>query len=61
MQTPNYDALMDSVEKSGLEIARNPLKAKDGRYELDFDGLEPLLADPRTKVMLMANPNNPTA
>ena len=60
MQTPNYDALMDSVEKSGLEIARNPLKAKDGRYELDFDGLEPLLADPRTKVMLMANPNNPT-
>ena len=60
MQTPNYDALMESVEKSGRRIAENPLRVEEGRYELDFDGLEEILADPATKVLLMANPNNPT-
>lgn len=60
MQTPNYDALMNAVTKNNLELVRNPLKRNGDRYELDFEALEPLLADPRTKVLLMSNPNNPT-
>ncbi len=60
MQTPNYDALMNSVTIGGRIISENPLKEVDGRYELDFEGLEEVLALPRTKILLMSNPNNPT-
>ena len=60
MQTPNYDALMNSVTAGGRIISENPLKVVNGRYELDFDGLEQILALPRTKILLMSNPNNPT-
>jgi len=60
MQIPNYDALMASVTAGGRIISENPLKEVDGRYELDFEGLEKMLALPRTKILLMSNPNNPT-
>lgn len=60
MQTPNYDALMSSVTEGGRILAKNPLKVENGRYTLDFDGLERELARPGTKVLLMSNPNNPT-
>ena len=60
MQTPNYDALMSSVTEGGRILAENPLKVENGRYTLDFDGLERELARPGTKVLLMSNPNNPT-
>ena len=60
MQTPNYDALMASVTEGGRILADNPLKVENGRYVLDFEGLERELAQPRTRVLLMSNPNNPT-
>ena len=46
MQTPNYDALMSSVTEGGRILAENPLKVENGRYTLDFDGLERELARP---------------
>lgn len=60
MQLPNYDSLMDSVTAGGRLIAENPLKLENGRYVLDFDNLEQVLCQPRTKVLLLSNPNNPT-
>ena len=60
MQTPNYDALMNSVTAGGRIISENPLKLVNGRYELDFDDLARVLAMPRTKILLMSNPNDPT-
>ena len=60
IQTPNYDALVSSVTEGGRVIAENPLRVVNGRYTLDFDDLDRALSLPRTKLLLMSNPNNPT-
>lgn len=60
MQLPNYDCLTASVTSGGRFITENPLKLENGRYVIDFDDLEQALRKPRTKVLLLSNPNNPT-
>jgi cystathionine beta-lyase len=58
-QTPVYNCFFSSIRNNGCTLAANPLIYKDGRYEMDFEGLERLAADPAAKVMLLCNPHNP--
>lgn len=60
IQTPAYPPFYALVENNGRRVVRNPLKLINGRYEIDFEDLERGLADPRTRVMLLCNPHNPT-
>ena len=58
IQTPVYDPFGRYAQRLGREVVENPLVLRDGRYEMDFEGLERLF-DARTKVLVLCNPHNP--
>lgn len=59
VQSPVYYPYYDYIRRTGREVAFNPLVERVGRYEMDFDGLEHLAKDPRTKFMILCSPHNP--
>ena len=59
VQSPVYYPYYDYIRRTGREVAFNPLVEREGRYEMDFDGLERLAKDPRTKFMILCSPHNP--
>lgn len=58
VQPPVYDQFKNYALRLGREVADNPLVWRNGRYEMDFEGLERLF-DSRTKVLVLCNPHNP--
>ncbi len=65
VQTPAYNCFYSSIRNNGCRLAANPLlrrDAPDGRitFEIDFEGLEALAADPSNTLLLLCNPHNPT-
>ena len=59
VQSPVYYPFFLSIERNGRVVADNQLVLRDGRYQMDFDGLERLASDPRNKLMLLCSPHNP--
>lgn len=64
VQTPVYNCFFSSIRNNGCRIVENPLRRvdlPDGEftYEMDFEGLEGLAADPSNVLMLLCNPHNP--
>lgn len=59
IQRPVYYPFTHAIENNGRVVANSPLVWKDGRYQIDFDHLETVAADPRVKLMLLCNPHNP--
>lgn len=59
IQSPVYYPYYDYVKKTGRNIALNPLVNHDGYYEINFEELELLARDPKTKLMLLCSPHNP--
>lgn len=59
VNTPAYPALTGAVEKWGRNLKESPLILKNGRFTIDFDGLE-RLADQGTRAYILCNPHNPT-
>ncbi len=59
VQPPVFFDFYDILEENGRHFLSNPLILKDGRYEMDFDGLERLAADPNAKMIFLCNPHNP--
>lgn len=65
VQTPAYNCFYSSIRNNGCRLAANPLRRRDtpdGRitFDIDFDGLETLAADPSNTLLLLCNPHNPT-
>lgn len=60
VQTPAYPPFTDGVVNNGRRIAENPLVLKDGHYEIDFEQFERQCRDPRTKLLILCSPHNPT-
>lgn len=60
IQTPCYPPFMDLSEHNGRHLLRNALVLKDGHYEIDFEDFEEKAKDPRTKLFILCNPQNPT-
>ena len=58
VQTPVYDHFRLYIERLGRIPAENPLIEENGRYKMDFEGLERLLDD-GVKAMVLCNPQNP--
>lgn len=58
IQPPVYDHFRLYIERMGRVAVDNPLIFKDGRYQMDFGGLEKLFDD-KTKILLLCNPQNP--
>ncbi len=59
VQPPVYYRYEQAAERLGLSVVHNPLLVRDGRYEMDFDGLERLMADPDNTLLVICNPANP--
>lgn len=59
IQTPAYSHFYDIIEQNNRNVVSNPLKLKNGVYELDVDSLESLITS-KTKLMIFCSPHNPT-
>ena len=60
VQTPIYYPFMDGIRNNGRKMVVNPLVETDGYWTMDFDLLEKQVKDPANKILIMANPHNPT-
>ncbi|MDE7411783.1 MAG: pyridoxal phosphate-dependent aminotransferase [Paramuribaculum sp.] len=60
IQTPAYNCFFSSIRNNGCLVAENPLLYDNGRYSIDYEGLESLASDSRCKVLLFCNPHNPS-
>ncbi len=59
VQPPVFFDFANIILENGRRIVENPLVLSDGRYEMDFEGLEACTANPRTKMLFLCNPHNP--
>ncbi len=59
VQPPVFFDFYDIIAENGRRMLPNPLILNDGRYEMDFAGLERLAADPRARMLYLCNPHNP--
>ncbi|MCR5487253.1 MAG: pyridoxal phosphate-dependent aminotransferase [Lachnospiraceae bacterium] len=60
IQPPVYNAFFGIIRGNGRAVQENPLIYRDGVYKMDFDDLERKMSDPKTKLMILCNPHNPT-
>jgi len=60
MLTPCYPPFVDMTVHNGRIVMRCELKEVNGKYAIDFEKLEKLLAEERTRIFLLCNPHNPT-
>lgn len=59
IQPPVFFDFADIISENNRRCAENPLILSNGRYQLDFDGLQTCAEDPRTKLLFLCNPHNP--
>jgi len=60
VQTPIYYPFMDGIRNNGRKMVTNQLIETDRYYTMDFEQLEQQAKDPANKILIMANPHNPT-
>ena len=59
IQPPVYHPFYRSITNNGGEIVTNPLRVRDGHYDMDFEDLERKAADPAVKLAILCSPHNP--
>lgn len=59
VQPPVFFDFADVIAENGRRMVENPLILRDGRYEMDFAGLEQLASDQNTRMIFLCNPHNP--
>ena len=60
VQSPVYNCFYSSIRNSGRVVVTNDLPYDGRTYGIDWADLEAKLADPRTALFLLCNPQNPT-
>jgi len=60
VQTPIYYPFMDGIRNNGRTMVVNQLVDTDGYWTMNFEELEQQVKDPQNKILIMANPHNPT-
>ena len=60
VQTPIYPPFLAVPANNERVPLANPLVWRDGAYHIDFADLEKKLAEPKTTLMMLCNPHNPT-
>lgn len=58
VQPPVYFPFFDSVKGMSRKMIENPLKLENGRYTFDLEDLKSKIS-PKTKMLLLCNPQNP--
>lgn len=59
IQPPVYQEFENVIQKTNRVVFHNNLILKNHRYEIDFDHLEALCQNEKTKALLISNPHNP--
>jgi cysteine-S-conjugate beta-lyase len=59
IQPPVYYPFYSVVEQNGSELVVNPLLYEEGRYRMDYDGLEAAVRDPQVTMAILCSPHNP--
>ncbi|UWR10272.1 MalY/PatB family protein [Sulfitobacter mediterraneus] len=59
IQPPVFFDFEDIIAENDRRLVVNPLVLSNGRYEMDFAGLEARAAKPDVKMMFLCNPHNP--
>ncbi|MDF7627662.1 pyridoxal phosphate-dependent aminotransferase [Erwiniaceae bacterium L1_55_4] len=60
IHTPAYDAFYHTINGNQRRVLELPLQRQGNDWQCDMAQLEPLLARPDCKVMLLCSPHNPT-
>ena len=60
IQSPCYPPFSDLSDHNGRHLLRNKLVLTGDHYEIDFEDFEEKCKDPRTKLFILCNPQNPT-
>ena len=60
VQPPVFFDFFDILQENNRTLISNPLILENGHYRMDFDDLEQKVSDPRTKMIFLCNPHNPT-
>lgn len=58
--TPVYNCFFSSIRNNGCELNSCPLIYENNTFSIDFDDLERRAADPKTSLLLLCNPHNPS-
>ena len=58
IQTPVYYPFTEVIVNNKRQVVHNPLKFKNGRYEMDFEDLRRKM-DPSVKLLILCSPHNP--
>ena len=58
--TPVYNCFFSSIRNNDCELNSCALKYEDNTFSIDFDDLERRAADPKTSLLLLCNPHNPS-
>lgn len=58
IQPPVYPPFFTVVKQTGRTLVENPLVVRDGRFEMDLEGLDQALG--RSRALILCNPQNPT-
>ncbi len=57
---PSYPPFYEAIEATGHRVAPVPIVEVGGRFEIDFESMSCVLADPGVASMILCNPHNPT-
>lgn len=57
---PGYHRYEQAATRLGRNTVKISLAEENGRYMLNWEGLEAAMAQPRNKILVLTNPNNPT-
>lgn len=58
--TPSYAYFKHAADRHNNPILHSELRYHNGEYQIDFDDLERKAADPKTTLLILCNPHNPT-
>ena len=58
--TPIYQTFLRVIRNNNRAVKEVPLKYIDYKYSINFGLLDETLSDPKSKILLLSNPHNPT-
>ncbi len=59
IQPPVYYPFRIVIEGNKRNVVENPLKLENGKYSMDLDAFEEIVAREKPKMMILCNPHNP--
>ncbi len=59
LQSPFFFEFRMVINSNHRRVVKNPLKLRDGHYQIDFKDLEDKASEPGNKVLILCSPHNP--